>query len=493
VIAWDRALETVLLAVSLAAPLALFSNGYDAALVKLLLTQIAAALAAACWTGRAVEAGRFELPAGRSALAAAALLWLCWEPGPAPILFLAGLLGPVTAGFLRRLAGAAALSAGALLLAGLLGKPLMPDPHAFGVFMAAAAALTLGTRREPGEAEAASYLRALIGALAAGACVASGSLAALAALAGAAALLAPAGGRALLLLAALPAALFFTPVSEAQWLLLAPAPRPGALVSLAAAVLCARRGHWAFAASAAACAAAGLVSPYDAGALGWIAAGAGAARAASDSLVRVVPLPYSPLARRYAYLPLAALLAAALWIPARLFVSDARYNEALARAGSDPEGALELLRGVWSGSPLAARAVLAEAGLHRRAGRAEEALRAYARAADLSPGDARISRSIGILESEAGRWESAAGYLAAAVKRDGLDARSWSLLLEARRRLGDKAGALEAARGLVRSSPQEPASWYALAEAYQETKEYSRSRLARGRGARAVSLAKRRR
>lgn len=466
-IRWERTLEAVLLAAALVWPLALFANGYEPSLVKSLIAQLGAAAAAACWAGRSVEAGRLELPAGRGPWAAAGLAWLAWQPSPAPLFFLAALLGPASGGFTRRLQGAAALTAAAAAAA----PQLLPDAHARAALLAAALPLCLSWERRPGEPAAPQLLCRAAAVLALAGLARTPSPLGVLALAGAALL-----GRSLPLAAAVPAVLVLAPVSDAQWLMLDLAPRPQALVALAAAVV-------SRSAAAGAVAAAALVSPHDAGPLGWLILGAAAAAPSSGVVVRVAPMPFSPAARRCAYLPLALLLAWSAIRPVRLFVSDARYNEALALADSDPGRALDLLAGVRPESPLYARAALTEAGLHRRAGRLEAAIAAYRRA-----DDPRAHRAVGVLEAELGRWDRA---LAALKKAPADDERAWRLRLEASERLKDRGEQLEAARALTRLAPRDPASWYALSEAYQENRLYAESRKARAVGARASQLARR--
>lgn len=527
----DRALELLLLAAAFAAPLAAFSHAFDPALVKTLTVQCAAAGALALLAARALEAGRFELPEGRGAAAGLAAAWLAasaWLAGsPAaalaaaagPALLLAALLGPASTGFAARLAGALAWAAAASSVAG--AAPSL-EPHALGVLCAAALPLALTRACEPGAWRPAAALSGAAAALCLWGVARSGSAPGhVALLAGGLVMLA--GGlswartaelrwtSAAAGAAAAAAALLarWDAGFEAQWLSLTAPDEPGRWAALAAAVLAAAaalgRGRSALrageasvgalllghAAALSALAAAAAVSPStDAAVPGlalWLLAGSALGLCAgAGARVRVGPLPLALWPRRAAYLPAAALLALALSAPARLFVSDLRYNRALAAAEARPQEALELLAGVWDGSPLAARSRLAEAALHRRRGPdgTEAALAAYRRAAALAPERAGIWRAVGRLEAESERWEAARAALAEAARLDARDAESWRLLVEASARLGLKDEALAAARGLVRAAPYELSSWSVLAERCRESKLYAESRRAEKAGRR---------
>ena len=142
-VSWlDRAVEACLLCLAFLVPLAVHLKAYDPYSVKSAVLCTGALLAVGFWLGRAIEAGRFELPSSRSltaGLAAALLAWSMLRSGrfadaalaraAGPALFLAVLLGPGSAGFARSLCWAVlASAAGASLyaLAGSLGFDPLP-------------------------------------------------------------------------------------------------------------------------------------------------------------------------------------------------------------------------------------------------------------------------------------------------------------------------------------------------------------------------------
>lgn len=215
----DRALAALPLFCAVALPLGFYLKTYDPVLIKEVTLQAAAALAAALWLSRALEAGRFELPCGREGVAgaaAAALAWtflsFSWNAYPAVslfpalrqaallALFLAALTGPASVGWALALAdwtlagvGAAALYA-LLQRSGLDPAPwrdalsgsafsTLGGPAALGALAAAAWPLALARASDPESGPARRAAAAAAGALAFAAVWASSTTAGLLALA----------------------------------------------------------------------------------------------------------------------------------------------------------------------------------------------------------------------------------------------------------------------------------------------------------------------
>ncbi|MCX5787285.1 MAG: hypothetical protein NTX64_02070 [Elusimicrobia bacterium] len=193
-------------------PLAFYLKAYDPALIKDITLQAAAWIALGVWLARALEAGRFELPARRVAIAAvgaALLVWtalsFAWNPYPAVslfpalrqiallTLFLTSLVGPASTGWTLALADwslAAVGVAAAYALLQRLGLDPLPWKDAFGsaafgtldsparlaALCAAAWPLAMGRACDPEAGLGRRVLAGATGLLAAKALWASGSI-----------------------------------------------------------------------------------------------------------------------------------------------------------------------------------------------------------------------------------------------------------------------------------------------------------------------------
>lgn len=215
----DRALGGLLLVCSVALPLSFYLKSFDPVLVKDVFLQGGAILALALWVSRALEAGRFELAAGRgwvAGLGLAALAWtllsLGWNPHAEVslvaalrhacllALFLTALAGPASAGWAVSLADWTLAGAGLAAAYGLIqwaGADPAPWQGAFGgaafstlgapvvlgVLLAAAWPLAAARAADPESTAGQRTAAVFVGLLLLGAVCASGSGTALAALA----------------------------------------------------------------------------------------------------------------------------------------------------------------------------------------------------------------------------------------------------------------------------------------------------------------------
>ncbi|MBI5200929.1 MAG: hypothetical protein HY925_05030, partial [Elusimicrobia bacterium] len=219
----DRAQAALPLFCAVALPLGFYLKSYDPAMIKEVTLQTAAALAAALWLSRALEAGRFELPSRRewiASLALALLAWtllsLSWNPYPAVslmpalrqasllVLFLAVVVGPASAGWAVALADwtlAGAFAASLYALAQRAGFDPAPwrggfgssafstlgGPAALGALAAACWPLALARAADPEAGPVRRGFSLFAGVLVLGAAWASSSATAMVALAAGAA------------------------------------------------------------------------------------------------------------------------------------------------------------------------------------------------------------------------------------------------------------------------------------------------------------------
>lgn len=101
------------------------------------------------------------------------------------------------------------------------------------------------------------------------------------------------------------------------------------------------------------------------------------------------------------------------------------------------------------------RELVAAATRAAESGRLEDARRSYATAIDASPESAFLYRDLGLVDNRLGDWEAATVHLRKAVELDPADVRALVALGEARERLGDLPGALEAYEGAYALDPSE--------------------------------------
>ncbi|MDE2291410.1 MAG: hypothetical protein KGL53_04945, partial [Elusimicrobia bacterium] len=202
----------------------------------------------------------------------------------------------------------------------------------------------------------------------------------------------------------------------------------------------------------------------------WLLAGSSAALALErgSGLVRALPLPLPPGARRVLMLPLAAALAAGLLPPARYLLQQLELNRGVfLEEQGRPEPALDIYSHMDSSGLAGLQALLRSARLDLATEGMAAAQTAQAPLDRLLSaagpfGDSEFLR--GEAERRLGHWESAESAYAAYAVQAPDDPRPYHPLADVRQTLGHPGDAVAAARALVRLTPQDPAAWRFLGE-----------------------------
>ncbi|TBR26453.1 hypothetical protein EPO15_00075 [bacterium] len=202
----------------------------------------------------------------------------------------------------------------------------------------------------------------------------------------------------------------------------------------------------------------------------WLLAGsaAGLALEAGASVVRALPFPFPPAARRLLLAPVLAAAAAALILPAARLSAQLRLNRgAEAEEEGDVEDALRLYRSLpREGLPgLQARLRSAELLLRGDGRPAAEAARAEVYAAS---GTDPLFGDQAFLLAEAQRrcqsWKEAEEAYTLYAALNPADPRTYTPLADVLQTLGRPREAVEAAKTLVAVAPLDPEAWRFYAE-----------------------------
>jgi tetratricopeptide (TPR) repeat protein len=472
---WEKAERWTLVSLAFLLPTAFFLKTYDALLVKELLLLAGSGLALAFAVSRAVELGRFELPANRALIFSAAAAWAAWsasaplraaQPAAAlfdglvgaagPLLFALAVAGPASFGFAAALADAV-LAAGAAAGLYALIQAAGLDPLAWRGAFGARAFSTLGSPEVVGIFAASVVPLAVCRSLDRGRAAPfrlAAKAAGLLSLAAAAAAGSPAGI----------AGLFFAALGGAAWHLLKKDKRLTLEAGLAAAVAALAAGGWA----------ADVLRSPAVGPLAWLLAGtlAGLALERGASIVRVFPIPAPPSLRRVLYAPALALVAVSLAGPAAVLAPDVSFNSGLFHSKRKSwDKALEAFEKVpaWHRQRLSALYASGGALLDRGAnGDAELALARFADVEAVRRHFGRVDFQKARAFEKLARWDEAADSLKEAVRLEPGSTQAYEKLAEDSTISGRKQDALDAALKLTQLEPSNPDRWQLASKKYRE-------------------------